>query len=118
MSEEPEYLETEPIPPVRSQRAGAADLAREAWKTRRAWFLAIGADLLQWGLFPLFAWGGLAPLNVGVDLLVAFLMTRWMGFHIAFLPAFVTELIPVANFIPSWTLALWIVTKLRAGKKA
>ena len=118
MRDEPEILEAEPVPPARSERAGAADLARTAWKTRRAWFVAIGADALQWGLFPLFVWGGFAPWNVGVDLVVAFLLTRWMGFHIAFLPAFVTELIPIANFIPSWTLALWIVTKLRAGKEA
>jgi hypothetical protein len=98
VSEEPEILETEPVPPVPPARpaadAGAADLAKTAWKTRRAWFVAIGADLLQWGLFPLFAWGGLAPWDLGVDLVVAFLLTRWMGWHLAFLPAFVTELIP------------------------
>ncbi len=118
MSDEPEILETEPVPPARTANAGAAGLAKEAWQTRRAWFVAIAADVLQWGLFPLFAWGGLAPWNVGLDLLVGFLLVRWMGFHVAFLPAFVTELVPIANFIPSWTLALWIVTKLRAGKKA
>ncbi len=118
MSDEPEILETEPVPPARVASVGATDLAREAWKTRRAWFVAIGADVLQWGLFPLFAWGGLAPWNVGLDLLVGFLLVRWMGFHVAFLPAFVTELVPLANFVPSWTLALWIVTKLRARKQA
>ena len=50
-------------------------------------------------------------------LVVALLLTRWMGWHLAFLPAFVTELIPIANFIPSWTLAMWIVTKLRGRKQ-
>jgi len=115
MSDEPEVLETEPVPAPATARTPTAGV-RSAHDMRRAWFVAIAADVIQWGLFPLFAWGGLGPWNVGVDLLVAFLLTRWMGWHLAFLPAFVTELIPLANFVPSWTLAMWIVTKLR-GKK-
>ena len=39
-----------------------------------------------------------------------------MGWHLAFLPAFITELVPIANFVPSWTLAMWIVTRMRKGK--
>ena len=77
--------------------------------------VAIAADALQWGLFPLFMLGGASPWNTGIDLIAAFLITRWMGWHIAFLPAFVTELVPIANFVPSWTLAMWIVTRLRRG---
>ena len=111
MSDEPEILETEPVP--ESQRVPSAGAAGSPANVRRAWIAAIAADALQWGLFPLFAWGGLSPLNTGVDLLVAFLMLRWMGWHLAFLPAFITELGPVANFVPSWTLAMWIVTRMR-----
>ena len=114
MSEEPEILETEPVPSP--PRAPSARRPGSPADVRRAWFLAIAADLLQWGLFPFFAWGALSPLNAGVDLLVAFLLLRWMGWHLAFLPAFVTELVPVANFVPSWTLAMWIVTRMRKGK--
>ena len=115
MNDEPEILDTEPVPAP--QRMPSAQGAGFPANVRRAWFVAIAADVLQWGLFPLFAWGGLAPWNVGVDLLVGFLLVRWMGFHVAFLPAFVTELVPIANIVPSWTLALWIVTKLRARKQ-
>ncbi len=114
MSEEPEILETEPVP-----RPGPPPVSRGAGSpadTRKAWIAAIAADALQWGLFPLFAWGGLSPLNTGLDLVVAFLMMRWMGWHLAFLPAFVAELVPIANFVPSWTLAMWVVTRMRAGR--
>jgi hypothetical protein len=114
MRDEPEYLETEPIPPADGARRGPApaDGPRPAGDVRKAWMLALAADFLQWVLFPVFA-AGATPLNLGVDVLVAFLITRWMGWHLAFLPAFVTELVPIANVVPSWTLAMWIVTRLR-----
>ncbi len=57
--------------------------------------------------------GATAGLMVGLDLLVAFLLVRWMGWHLAFLPAFVTELVPIANVVPSWTLAMLVVTRMR-----
>jgi hypothetical protein len=114
MSDEPEYLETEPVP--RPAPPPAARDAGSPANVRRAWMAAIAADALQWGLFPLFAWGGLSPLNTGLDLAVGFLMMRWMGWHLAFLPAFITELVPVANFVPSWTLAMWIVTRMRRSE--
>ena len=114
MSDEPEILETEPVPAP--QRVPSVGGAGSPANVRRAWFVAIAADVLQWGLFPFFAWGGLSPLDTGVDLLVGFLMLRWMGWHLAFLPAFITELVPIANFVPSWTLAMWIVTRMRKGK--
>lgn len=114
MSDEPEYLETEPVPRPASPPTGR-DVGSPA-NVRRAWMAAIAADALQWGLFPLFAWGGLSPLNTGLDLVVGFLMMRWMGWHLAFLPAFITELVPVANFVPSWTLAMWIVTRMRRSE--
>ena len=105
VASEPEILEAEPVPPAGTARRAPGDV-------RRAWMVALAADFLQWVLFPLFM--GAAPgLVAGLDLVVAFLMIRWMGWHLAFLPAFVTELVPVANFVPSWTLAMWIVTRMR-----
>lgn len=115
MSDEPEILEAEPIQPVDAQRAPAPNGAGSPGDVRKAWMIALAADFVQWVLFPIFA-AGLTPWNVGVDLIVAFLITRWMGWHLAFLPAFVTELVPIANFVPSWTLAMWIVTRLRKGR--
>jgi hypothetical protein len=116
MADEPEILEAEPIPPADAVRGGPAPGgARSPGDVRKAWMLALAADFLQWVLFPVFA-AGATPLNLGVDVIVAFLITRWMGWHIAFLPAFVTELVPIANVVPSWTLAMWIVTRLRSSK--
>jgi hypothetical protein len=116
--EEPEFLEAEPVPPPASARAGRGVSGPapgpSGGDVRRAWIVALAADFVQWVLFPVFM-GGTA-VNAGVDLLVAFLLVRWMGWHLAFLPAFVTELVPIANFVPSWTLAMWIVTRMRGSK--
>ncbi|MEO6463330.1 MAG: hypothetical protein ABIP29_09665 [Candidatus Eisenbacteria bacterium] len=114
---EPEYLETEPVPPPAVGRGGAPGMPEDAptgGDLRRAWMVAIAADLLQFGLLPLM--GATGGFMVGLDLLVAWLLIRWMGWHVAFLPAFVTELVPIANVIPSWTLAMWVVTRLRRLK--
>jgi hypothetical protein len=113
-----ERLETEPVPSADRRVAEQAEraesrLASDASARRRAWTIAIVADVLQWALFPFFLGGGAAPWDVALDLFVAFAMVRLMGFHVAFLPAFVAELIPIANFVPSWTLAMLIVTRMR-----
>jgi hypothetical protein len=113
VSDEPEILEAEPVPSP--QRAPSTSGAGSPASVRKAWIAAIAADALQWGLLPMLGWGGLNPFNTGLDLLVAFLMLRWMGWHLAFLPAFITELVPVANVVPSWTLAMWVVTRMRKG---
>jgi hypothetical protein len=110
--EEPEYLEAEPVPPAEGGRGpGFPQPDPAAGDLRRAWMVAIAADLVQFGLLPLF--GATAGLMVGLDVLVAFLLVRWMGWHLAFLPAFVTELVPIANVVPSWTLAMLVVTRMR-----
>lgn len=112
-TEAPEFLEAEPVPPATS-RSGRGVTGSAPGDVRRAWMVALAADFVQWVLFPIFMSG--TAINAGVDLLVAFLLVRWMGWHLAFLPAFVTELIPIANFVPSWTLAMWVVTRLRGSK--
>ena len=112
-AEAPEYLEAEPVPPPAQATGGRGVPERGSpGDVRKAWMVALGADFLQWVLFPVFLGAGLGA-NAAIDLAVGFLLIRWMGWHLAFLPAFVTELIPIANFVPSWTLAMWIVTRLR-----
>ena len=80
---------------------------------RPALLVAIVADLVQFGLLPLFAGGALSPINSALDLVVAFLMVRWLGWHWAFLPAFVAELMPWLDLFPTWTAAVWFVTRTR-----
>ncbi|HSB60627.1 MAG TPA: hypothetical protein VLI67_02835 [Vicinamibacteria bacterium] len=81
---------------------------RRVWAAR---LLAMTADFLQIGLFPFFFEGGLSPLNNGLDALVAIAMIALVGWHWAFLPAFLTELVPVVGLVPSWTAAVLIATR-------
>lgn len=78
---------------------------------RTALGIAMFADALQVVLFPLFGEGALSPFNDLLDLAVAGVLTRLLGWHWAFLPAFVTELVPGLDLVPTWTLAVLIVTR-------
>ena len=78
---------------------------------RIAWSIAIAADALQIGLFPLFAAGGASPADAVLDFLVAFVLTRLLGWHWAFLPSLANELIPGLDLFPTWTAAVWFVTR-------
>jgi hypothetical protein len=78
---------------------------------RLAWFIAVAADALQIGAFPLFAEGALSPADSLLDLVVGFLMVRLLGWHFAFLPSFAAKLIPGADLFPTWTTAVWFVTR-------
>jgi hypothetical protein len=86
---------------------------------RLAWAVAIAADALQIAAFPFFAEGGLSPADSLLDLIVAYVMIRLLGWHWAFLPTLAAELIPGADLFPTWTTAVWFVTrqKVRAGSK-
>jgi hypothetical protein len=77
---------------------------------RMAWTIAIAADALQIAAFPLFAEGALSPADSLLDVVVAFLMVRLLGWHWAFLPTLANELIPGADLFPTWTAAVWFVT--------
>ncbi len=75
--------------------------------------IAVAADLLQIVVFPGFFPGILSPLNNALDLLVGLAMVRMLGWHVAFLPTFVAELIPFVDLFPTWTLAVLFVTRKR-----
>jgi hypothetical protein len=78
---------------------------------RLAWAIAIGADALQIVAFPAFAEGGISPADSLLDLIVAFMLIRLLGWHWAFLPSLAAELIPGADLFPTWTAAVWFVTR-------
>src|SRR6266581_2203501 len=80
-------------------------------RIRVARLIAIGADLLQIGLFPLFGEGFMSPLNDILDVVVCLLLTLLIGWHFAFLPSFVLELAPMADVIPTWTIAVLLATR-------
>jgi hypothetical protein len=78
---------------------------------RLAWAIALSADALQIGLFPFFAQGGVSPADTALDLIVAFALTKLLGWHWAFLPSFAAELLPGFDLFPTWTAAVFFVTR-------
>src|SRR5262245_43808940 len=91
-----------------------APLSRLDWRARRriGRLVAAGIDLLQITVFPLFLPGITSPLNDVVDVVAAIFMTALFGWNIAFLPTFVTEMVPFVTLFPTWTVAvLWVTRK-------
>ncbi len=78
----------------------------------------MAADFLQIGLLPLFAEGWVSPFNDALDVLVAIAMIALVGWHWAFLPAFLSELVPVFDLVPTWTGAVFLATRGPAGAPA
>jgi hypothetical protein len=73
---------------------------------RAGMILAMAADALQLFVFPLFSEGALSPADDVLDVAVAIILVRLLGWHWEFLPAFAAELIPGADLIPFWTLSV------------
>jgi hypothetical protein len=82
-------------------------------RMRIAWIVAAVADLVQVGLFPIFVAGGASPFDAALDVLVAAILSWLLGFHWAFAPSLVAELVPGLDLAPTWVLAVWIVTRGR-----
>jgi hypothetical protein len=73
---------------------------------RAAMILAIAADALQICVFPVFGEGALSPADDVLDLAVAAILVRLLGWHWEFLPAFAAELVPGVDLVPFWTFAV------------
>ncbi len=81
---------------------------------RKARIVAVTADLLQIVLLPAFFPGTLSPAADIIDVVVALIMLRLLGWHWAFLPTFLVELVPLVDLVPTWTAAVFLVTRERA----
>jgi hypothetical protein len=73
--------------------------------------LAVAADLLQLAAFPWFLSGAPGIADGVLDVVVCLAMIRLIGWHIAFLPSFVSELLPFVDMVPTWTLAVFFATR-------
>ena len=73
---------------------------------KAAMFVAIVADALQLAVFPLFVEGALSPADDLLDVGVALVMTRLLGWHWEFLPSFLIKLVPGVDLVPFWTIAV------------
>ena len=103
-----EELEAERLP----RPAPAATPARR--NLRLAWVVALAADFLQIIAFPLFWFGAASPVDDALDVMVAALLIYLVGWHWAFLPSAIAELVPGLSMVPSWTLAMFFVSRRRA----
>ena len=72
--------------------------------------IAAFVDLLQFAIFPLMFEGLLSPVNTAVDVAMAVVFTLMIGWHWALLPAFISELIPFWDLVPTWTAAVFLAT--------
>ena len=82
---------------------------------RRIWLaygIAVVADGLQILLTPTGP-AGMLFLDDVIDVVAMILLTMVLGFHPFLLPAFIVELIPIVDILPTWTgcTALVIMTR-------
>jgi len=73
---------------------------------RLAMLLAIVADALQLVVFPAFVAGALSPADDILDLGMAAMLVRLLGWHWEFLPSFLAKLVPGIDLVPFWTIAV------------
>ncbi len=74
-----------------------------------AFALAVAADVFQFVLGPL----GWTFLDEVVDVAVMIAVSLLIGFHPLLLPAFIVELLPVVDMLPTWTACVTAVVMLR-----
>ena len=80
-------------------------------RVKAARIVALVADCVQLLAVPAFAEGALSPVNDVLDVLVGAVLIALLGWHWAFLPAFVSELVPVWDLIPTWSGTVFFVTR-------
>jgi hypothetical protein len=83
-------------------------------RIRVAWAIALTVDALQLATAPAELGGPPIWLIEGaVDLVTMAVLWAIVGFHWAFLPSFVTKLLPFVDLAPTWTLAVFLGTRGR-----
>lgn len=75
-------------------------------RLQAAMILALIADVLQLVVFPLFIQGAASPADDILDLGMAAILLRLLGWHWEFLPSFLAKLVPGVDLIPCWTIAV------------
>lgn len=78
---------------------------------RLAWLVAIAVDSIQIVALPFFAAGGLSPADALLDAAAAVILIQLLGWHWAFLPTIAAELVPGFDLFPTWTAAVFFVTR-------
>jgi len=84
---------------------------------RTALAIAILADALQIVFFPMFVEGAFSPLDDLLDIAVAWMLIRLLGWHWAFLPSFVAKVVPGIDLVPTWTIAVLVATRSMSSEQ-
>jgi hypothetical protein len=87
-------------------------------RLRAAWAIAIVVDALQIAVFPATIEGAFSPLNDGLDFVAMGSLFFLLGWHWAFLPTVLAELVPGLDLVPTWTIAVGIATRGRGEVQA
>jgi hypothetical protein len=77
---------------------------------RIALFAAMAADALQIIALPFFAPGAFSPADTAIDVAAALILSGLLGWHWAFLPTIIAEVIPAFDLFPTWTAAVLYVS--------
>ena len=74
-----------------------------------AYTVAISTDLLQLALGP-FGW---VAVDEVLDVVAMAVISWAIGFHVVLLPTFAIELLPISDFLPTWTGAVAFLVAFR-----
>jgi hypothetical protein len=94
--------------------SGSASGGPRGLTRKRIWaarIIAIAADGTQLVLTPFVLGGAMSPIDDVIDVVTAAALIGLVGFHWAFLPTFVAEIVPFVDLVPSWTLAVFLATR-------
>ncbi|MEI6394407.1 MAG: hypothetical protein WCT12_25280 [Verrucomicrobiota bacterium] len=80
-------------------------------RIRAARALAVCTDLIQVGFPYVFGPGFLSPFDAALDVAACLALTALVGWHNAFIPAFLIEVLPIGDLAPTWTIAAFIATR-------
>lgn len=106
---EPKTIEERP----RRGFLGGSETARR----RAARLIAVVVDALQIVVFPAFFPGLVSPFENALDVATGIILTLLLGWHVAFLPTFIAEMVPFVDLFPTWTLAVFFVTRKKLPKE-
>ena len=84
-------------------RSQLSPAAVPAGRKKIAFGIAVIADLIQAGMFPVFWEGAASPPDDVLDLIIAGTLILLLGFRWRLLMAFALELVPGVALFPSWT---------------
>ena len=79
-------------------------------RVRTARLIAGVADALQIMILPFFVEGSLSPFNAALDVAVGASLIYLLGWHWALLPTFLTEMAPIVDLAPTWSIAVFVAT--------